>query len=892
VSALNIVILAALGYAGLLFLVAFIGDRTSRGGWLRSPVVYTLSISVYCTSWTFYGAVGSAARNGLEFATIYIGPTLVFLGFYTVLRKLLRIRRENNITSIADFISSRYGKSDLIAATVTLIAVAGAAPYIALQLKAITTSFQVIGGSPDTVGSDPFTAFWIAAGLALFTILFGTRSIDANERHYGVVAAIAVEAIVKLVALIGVGLVAVYHVADGPQDIFNRITETMPPPQEGFGVRWIGLIILSGTAVLCLPRQFQVTVVENVEERHLFTAAWLFPLYLFLLSLFILPIAAVGATTLPPGSNPDMFVLTMPLAAGRDDIALLAFLGGFSSATSMVIVSCIALSTMISNHIVMPLTLRRTAGLGADGDVRALLLKSRRIAICGILLVGFLYLEFGPQGAGLASIGLVAFLGVAQVLPALLGALFWPRANRRGAMLGLAIGFVIWTYTLLLPGLLADAGWWQRVEEVGPFGIDLLRPSALFGLSSVDPLMHAMFWSLSANVLFFVLGSLSRDLSPLEQLQSNLFVDAFRTSRDGAQQLVGRTASSDTLFDLAQRVMGPNRAYSIFQNYARSQDQDSEFPVPDDAFINHLERRMAASVGAASARAMISRVAGGERISLDELVKIADETARLMEYSTRIEQKSRELEETASKLTHANARLLQIDAQKDEFLSQVSHELRTPMTSIRSFSEILAQNDRVDDDKSRYFLNIIHNESVRLTRLLDEILDIGAVERGDDFPLSEIDPRIALSRAIDACRGLAASANVQLIEQHTDMPAMVESNQDRLTQVFINIISNAIKYNDNPAPQIEISTTLIDATYRVSVADNGSGIAADDMALIFDKFSRGSKPTNEKGAGLGLSISRAIMRKFAGDVVLVPSTEPGTRFDIVLPLASEAKALA
>jgi len=317
-SSLNIVILAALGYAVVLFLVAFISDRSGRSGWLTSPVVYTLSISVYCTSWTFYGAVGSAARNGLEFATIYIGPTLVFLGFYGILRKLLRIRRENNITSIADFISSRYGKSDLVAALVTVIAVAGAAPYIALQLKAITTSFHVIGGETDITASAPLTALWVAVGLAAFTILFGTRSIDVNERHYGVVAAIAVEAIVKLVALIGVGIVAVYHVADGPQDIFKRITETMPPPEDGFGVRWIGLIFLSGVAVLCLPRQFQVTVVENVEEKHLFTAAWLFPLYLLLMSLFILPIAAVGATTLPLGSNPDMFVLTMPIVSDVD----------------------------------------------------------------------------------------------------------------------------------------------------------------------------------------------------------------------------------------------------------------------------------------------------------------------------------------------------------------------------------------------------------------------------------------------------------------------------------------------------------------------------------------------------------------------------------------------
>jgi len=889
-SSLNIVILAALGYAVILFLVAFISDRAGRPGWLTSPVVYTLSISVYCTSWTFYGAVGSAARNGLEFATIYIGPTLVFLGFYGILRKLLRIRRENNITSIADFISSRYGKSDTIAALVTLIAVAGAAPYIALQLKAITTSFHVIGGAPDFAASEPLTAFWVAVGLALFTILFGTRSIDANERHYGVVAAIAVEAIVKLVALIGVGIIAVYHVADGPQDIFKRIAETMPPPQDGFGVRWIGLIFLSGAAVLCLPRQFQVTVVENVDEKHLFTAAWLFPFYLLLMSLFILPIAAVGATTLPSGSNPDMFVLTMPIAAGRDDIALLAFLGGFSSATSMVIVSCIALSTMISNHIVMPLVLRRTAFSGSGGDLRKFLLKTRRVAICGILLVGFLYLEFGPQAAGLASIGLVAFAGVAQVMPAMIGALFWPRANRRGALLGLGVGFAIWAYTLLLPGLLAEISWWQELAKNGPFGILALRPGALFGSESTDPLMHALFWSMGANVTFFILGSLSRDLVPLEQLQSALFVDVFRTNAESGQQLVGRTASADALFNLTQRIVGPNEAYRIFQSYARDDGQPTEFPEPDDAFINHLERRMAASVGAASARAMISRVAGGERISLDELVKIADETARLMEYSNRLERNSRELEETASKLKIANERLVQIDAEKDEFLSQVSHELRTPMTSIRSFSEILSEDCDLEKGKSQYFLNIINNESIRLTHLLDEILDIGSIERGQDFPITKIDPQAALIRAIDACRGIAVTSNAAIQEKFVDQPISILANYDRLTQIFINIISNALKYNDADNPKITILSEITEANYVVTVTDNGTGIAEEDRTRIFDKFARGSNTTAEKGAGLGLAISRAIVRTFGGDVHLLEINKPGTSFQITLPLETETLA--
>nr|MBP9931091.1 hypothetical protein [Rhodoferax sp.] len=385
----NLVLVTALCYVAFLFCVAFVSDRRARRGrlgWLGSPVTYTLSISIYCTSWTFYGAVGSAAGNGLEFLTIYLGPTLVFAGWWIFLRKLVRIGQVHRITSIADMVSSRYGKSPIIAALVTIIAVAASTPYIALQLKALTTSFQVFSSSgPDALRGIPsgepdfLLAFWIAAGMAVFTILFGTRNIDANERHHGVVAAIAVEAVVKLAALLAVGLFVVFGIAGSPAAIFARMPPDLLRVDEVFGPRWITLIFLSGAAVICLPRQFQMTVVEIGDERHLATAAWLFPLYLLLISLFVVPIAIAGLSYLPAGSNPDMFVLTLPMWAGQQGVALFSFLGGFSSATSMVIVACIALSTMLSNHILLPIALRLPwIPLNASGDVRRFLLVTRR----------------------------------------------------------------------------------------------------------------------------------------------------------------------------------------------------------------------------------------------------------------------------------------------------------------------------------------------------------------------------------------------------------------------------------------------------------------------------------------------------------------------------------
>lgn len=888
-------LLAVVGFALLLFLIAYLGDRggdrSGRPGWLASPVVYTLSISVYCTSWTFYGAVGSATRDGLEYLTIYLGPTLVFVGFWTLLRKILRIVRRDSITSIADFVSSRYGKSDSVAALVTVLALLAAAPYIALQIKAIATSLQVLGAAGDDLtgaaaAPDFGVAFLIAVGLALFTILFGTRRVDVSERHFGVVAAIAVEALVKLIALVAVGLLAVYGVADGPGEVFARMAASTDHSGETFGMRWVGLMLLSGAAIVCLPRQFQVAFVENEKEGHLFTAAWLFPLYLFILSLFILPIAIMGQAVLPPGSNPDMFVLTMPIAAGRTDIAILAFLGGFSSATSMVIVSCIALSTMISNHIVMPLALRsRASSVAGGGDVQQFLLVSRRIAICFILSCGFLYLQTGATGAGLASIGLIAFAGAAQVLPALLGALYWEGANRCGALAGLVAGGIVWTYTLFLPNILNGVAAWEALESAGPGGIGWLRPGALFGLQSGDPLMHALFWSLAFNILAFVLGSLSRLPTPIERLQAALFVQVFN-DRGGQGALRGRAASADQLFDLAQRIMGADRAYGIFRDYAAGQGATTEFPAVDDAFIAHLERRMAASVGAASARAMILSATGSETISLDELVRIADETARLMEYTAEVTRKSDEIERAAAQLTAANERLRTLDRQKDDFLSQVSHELRTPMTSIRAFTEILAGTPDLEPAERERFTGIINAESIRLTGLLDEILDMAVVERADPEPVLEaIDPEQALDQALDACLGLSRTAGVRVEVARTGQGVRVTGNRARLSQVFINILSNAIKYGTHDAPVIRVESRIEGGTYVVSIADNGPGVPSAEARTIFDKFSRGRAGATAPGAGLGLAISHAIIARFGGTLALVPS-EQGAVFEIRLAVAN------
>jgi len=894
----NIVLFTAFAYVVLLFAVAFVSDMKARKGWLglaHSPVVYTLAISVYCTSWTFYGAVGSAARSGLEFATIYLGPTLVFVGWWFLLRKLVRIGRVHRTTSIGDLISSRYGKSTSLAVLVTLIAVIGVTPYIALQLKAVTSSFQVVAhatatnllGMP-TTDLELRTGFWVAVGMAVFTILFGTRNIDANEHHHGVVAAIALEALVKLFALLAVGLFVVFSIAGGVTEVFALPTtaKVLQGP-ETFGTRWVALTFLSAAAIICLPRQFQITVVENADENHLRTAGWLFPLYLFLTSLFTLPIAIVGLATLPAGSNPDMFVLTLPIQHGESALALLVFIGGFSSATSMVIVASIALSIMVSNHIVMPIALRLPWGaVGVSGDVKSLLLVSRRVSIAVILLLGFAYFAASAKSDALAAMGLIAFAGVAQFLPSLLGGLYWHHASKSGAFAGLLAGFLVWAYTLLLPSF--EGGTIPaELFDNGPWGIAALRPQALFGADGIDPLVHSLLWSLGVNVVLFVVMSLLREQKPLERLQATLFVDVFRNPADNEFRFIRRSAAIDDLYILAQRILGSDQAHRLFRDFARRQGSRDDLPQPDAAFIAHLERQLAGGIGAASARVMVSQVITGETISLDELMRLVDETQQVIEYSQQLEQKSQQLQTTARQLREANERLRALDAQKDDFLSQVSHEVRTPMASIRSFSEILLSGTDLSTEQSQRFLGIIHTETLRLTRLLDEILDLSYLERGElNWTLEPVDAAAVLARAVETCQGMSDGAGAAVEVEDGTGPVVVLGHRDRLAQVFINLISNAIKHNTGRSPRLAIRSAIVDGRYVVDVQDNGPGIAAADRERLFTKFSRAWTSARPKtaGAGLGLAISRAIMRRMNGSLELIPVSGRGACFRVSLPL--------
>src|SRR5438094_1660961 len=904
-----LIILCAFAYLGVLFAIAYYADQRADAGRpvIANAYVYSLSLAVYATAWTFYGSVGRAASDGVGFLPIYIGPTLMIALWWVVMRKILRISKENRITSLADFIASRYGKSALLGGAVTVIAVIGILPYISLQLKAVSNSFTIVLQYPDIVmpaklGAMPLlqdTALWVALILALFTIAFGTRHLDAAEHHEGMVAAIAFESLVKLLAFLAVGVFVTFGIYNGFGDIFGRaaaVPELMPMLAPLGGVaggyaNWVWLTILSMMAIMFLPRQFQVAVIENLDEKHLNKAIWLFPLYMLAINVFVLPLAFGGQLRFPDGSvDADTFVLTLPMAEKRELLALLVFIGGLSAATGMVIVETIALSTMVCNDLVMPVLLRlRRLRLNARRDLTGLLLGIRRGAIVLILLLGYLYFKLAGEAYALVSIGLISFAAVAQFAPAILGGIFWKGGTRAGALCGLLAGFAVWLYTLLLPAL-ARSGWLPiGLLDQGPFGIELLKPLQLFGLSGLDQISHAMIWSMIANIGAYVIGSLSASPSADEHRQASLFVDVFKqTGEAGGARFWRGTASAPDLYSLLARFLGTATAESAFREYASAKSlswPDARL-IADAELVHYVEVQLAGAIGAASARVMVASVVKEEALTIDEVREILDEASQVVVYSHRLEQKSRELEAATAELRAANERLTELDRLKDDFVSTVTHELRTPLTSIRAFTEILLEDPDVELGQRRKFLGIITKETERLTRLINQVLDLSKIESGKaEWRESMLDLRELIGDAVTGMSQVFEERDIKIDLEVPEKAAPVRADVDRIIQVMLNLLSNAAKFCEPGRGRIRVALKEEPGALRVEVRDNGPGIDPADQGVIFDKFRQVGDTLTAKphGSGLGLHISRQIVEHFGGRMWVESRVGEGACFAFTLP---------
>ena len=910
----TVIILTSFAYLGVLFAIAYYADQRADAGRsvIASPYIYSLSLAVYATAWTFYGSVGRAASDGVGFLPIYIGPTLMIALWWVVMRKILRISKQNRITSLADFVGSRYGKSALLGGIVTVIAVIGILPYISLQLKAVSSSVTILVQYPEiimpaNVGAAPIredTALWVALILAAFTIAFGTRHLDVTEHHPGLVAAIAFESIVKLLAFLAVGIFVTFGIYNGFGDLFARAAAepkllAMMTPLEGVAggyASWAWLTILSMMAIMFLPRQFQMAVIENVDEKHLNKAIWVFPLYMLAINIFVLPIAFGGLLRFPDGSvDADTFVLTLPMAEKQEFLALLVFIGGLSAATGMVIVETIALSTMVCNDLVMPVLLRlRGLRLNERPDLTGLLLGIRRGAILLILLLGYLYFKLAGEAYALVSIGLISFAAVAQFSPAILGGIFWKGGTRLGALSGLLAGFAVWSYTLLLPAL-ARSGWAPiGLLEWGPFGIEMLRPLQLFGLTGLDQITHAMIWSMVANIGAYIGVSLVRSPSADEHRQASLFVDVFKHTGDiGGARFWRGTASVPDLYNLLVRFLGTASADSAFADYAAA--KGLRWPggglAADAEMVHFVEVQLGGAIGAASARVMVASVVTEEALTIDEVRDILDEASQVVVYSHRLEQKSRELEAATAELREANERLKELDRLKDDFVSTVTHELRTPLTSIRAFTEILLDEPDIDLDQRKKFLGIITKEAERLTRLINQVLDLAKIESGKgDWIETRIDMREVISDTLAAMDQLFKEKNIRVEARLAENVSSITADLDRMIQVMLNLLSNAVKFCDSAEGWIEISLAERDGSVQVDVRDNGRGIGAEHHEAIFSKFHQAGDTLTDKphGSGLGLHISRQIVAHFGGRMWVESTLGSGACFSFTLPSVARA----
>jgi signal transduction histidine kinase len=615
------------------------------------------------------------------------------------------------------------------------------------------------------------------------------------------------------------------------------------------------------------------------------------------INIFVLPIAFGGLLHFPEGNvDADTFVLTLPMAEKQELVVLLVFIGGLSAATGMVIVETIALSTMVCNDLVMPVLFRqRWLRLNERRDLSRLLLGIRRLAIAAILLLGYAYFRAAGEAYALVAIGLISFTAVAQFAPAILGGIYWKDATRAGAVVGLSAGFAVWAYTLALPSF-AKSGWLPaEFLEEGLFHGALFRPQQLFGLTGLDEISHCLFWSLLANVGLYVGVSLATRPGAEETAQAALFVDVFhRTQGVERSRLWRGSASVQDLQPLIGRFLGPERAREAFVAYARRRGVESPEELRADADLVHFaETQLAGAIGSASARVMVASVVQEEPPGLEEVMDILDEASQVRAYSRELEQKSRQLEAATAELRAANAQLQELDRMKDDFMSTVTHELRTPLTSIRSFSEILLDDLDAPVAERQRFLSIILKETERLTRLINQMLDMAKIESGNaEWHTSDVDLHEVVEEAVDSTGQLFREKGVALSVAIAEPIPRVKADRDRVMQVLINLLSNAVKFCPPEQGAVVVRLAAAGGVLRVDVQDNGPGISPADHETIFEKFRQVGDTVagNPRGTGLGLPISRRIVEHFGGRLWVDSDRGRGATFSFVLPLEARAAA--
>jgi len=915
-------------YMALLFLTALWVERRSAEGRnpVNNPVIYSLSLAVYCTAWTYYGSVGKAATSGLLFLPIYLGPTIAIALWWTVLRKLVRIKTTHHITSIADFISARYNKSQSLAALATVIALVGTMPYIALQFKAVISTFAIITsplGTTTWIGRHVGPV--VVAMMVVFTIILGIRRLDPTERHPGLIMAVAVECLVKLLAFLAAGIFVTYFMFDGFGDIFRRVAESAPQElstvwtaNQASPVVWTTYLILAMSAIMFLPRQFHVAVVENSDEKHILTAMWLFPLYMLLINIFVLPIALGGLLKGYPVEEADTFVLALPLHAGQKWLSLLVFLGGGSAATGMIMISSITVSTMITNHLLLPVVdLIRPLSF-----LRRHLLKCRWVAVAGIIMIGYWFERQVGESYMLVNIGMISFAAALQFAPPILGGIFWRRGNEVGALMGLGAGFLVWIYTLLLPAFVRSGWIYDNMLREGPLGISFLNPEQLFWVNTLDPLTHTVFWSMVFNIGLYVLGSLYFEQSEEEQSVAEDFVGAITTGptfihSEQRESLIDSSIKRKIIETLLSQYFGETEAVTMTKKclHTVGVHDKSRISIVELARLHaEVEKTLAGSIGTAAAHRALTQAAiftASEARDLSEVYAeiLADlkltprdlerkidyyqeREALLTDYASELEEKVRERThdlETVQQELIKNERLSMLG----QLTAMVSHELRNPLGVIRTSAFYLMKKVDISDEKVLKHLQRIELQVGLCNSIIGELLEYTRGKRSAAVK-GEINPW--LEETLDQ---ITVTDQVSLVRRLAPVLPAVHFDRDKMRRVLINLVENAIQAvmerqvaaNEEKRlyrPEIIVNTARAENGVRIDVEDNGIGMDLRTSERAFEPLFT----TRARGTGLGLAIVRKIIDEHGGSVSLRSRPDSGTTVTLIIPSESPSQKVS
>lgn len=872
-------------YLLLIFLAAWFFERKLSNSTFKSwmPYVYSLALAVYCTAWTFYGSIGLASKSGLSFILIYLGPTLALFLWYPVSKKLYRLKNSQGISSLADFLAARYGKSQALGALVALLSLFGILPYISLQIKAISESFSFLVQSetkPSLDASDP--ALYVSIVMILFTIAFGTRYVQGNRPKAGLIGTIAFESLFKLIAFVVVGIIALKNFVKHPK--FNETWENFQSLSlEMGGAEWMSTLLISAFAFMLLPRQFQMGVVENNSEKNIAKSLWLFPLYLLIINVFVLPFALMGQA-LSPEVNSDFYLLSVSQILSGDALASFAFLGGLSASTSMIIVSTLALGNMISTYLLVPYF----AVKNQPSTQR--IINLRRIAIAGIIVLAYLYYHFIALGTSLVGIGLISFVAVSQFAPAFLLGLYWREAKRQAAFWSITLGFAIWFYFLVLPNIahLLDFTAWLN---------SAFAPANVAEKMEVSTLTAASILSLSFNSILFIFLSLRMKATVEEQNQALLFVAANQfESKENSPSIYQGTAPFPNMKALLVNFLGSHRTEEVLERYARLNNINwLASPLADGRMIGYAERLLSETIGPASAKIMIASVVQKEQLSQGEVISILEESKKVLLLNKELSKRSDELKKATEKLQEANDKLQEFAELKDEFLYTVTHELRTPLTAIRSQAELLQDDPEIPQADRQMFLDNMVADCDRLTRLIGNVLDLEKFESGNQkLILNKVHIGALIESATANYQAMAQKQGIQLGCEIEEPLLPTYADADRISQVLTNLIGNALKFASADGGVVKVLAQQLREGIKVSIYDNGHGIPEADREIIFDKFYQVRNQTRRKpsGSGLGLAICKNIILMHRGEIWVEASSEGGTFLCFILPQYKETHARA